>query len=69
MSDDYQDGVLFPMKIKQHGRDYIRRITIEVPSRLIAQQQRRLSNQSPREGNSLTFTTRQLGRTMIDTVT
>jgi hypothetical protein len=57
------------MKIKQHRRDYIRRITIEVSSRLIAQQQRWLLNQSPREGHSLTLTARQLGRTMIDAVT
>src|SRR6266480_1617678 len=63
--DDEKNGSLLVMKLEQQGRNDFGRSAIEVAGRLVAQQELRPANQSPRQRRPLFFATRQLRRAMI----
>jgi len=66
MRDDNQDGILPLLKAQQKRRHAVGRCPIEIPRRLIAQQQPRTADQRPRKSHPLLFASRKLGRNVID---
>ena len=69
MGDDNQDGILTLLKAQQKRRDAVGRCAIEIPRRLIAQEQPRTANKRSRKGHTLLFPSGKLGRNVIDSRT
>ena len=53
VGDDDEDRLLLGVQLEQQRGDRVGRRAIEVAGRLVAQQQRRIADQRPRDGGAL----------------
>ena len=56
--DDDEHRVRGPMQVQQHARDVLGGCVVEIPGRLVAQQQARTADERARDRDALTFAAR-----------